>query len=355
MTYVPQPVLDRVRVEVKSDGRYGIEDPIQWPQLFSSEYCHYALILRRPTDPKDHRQPIWWNLTKQDFIPIHGSAVSFLGTLAPGPRRQLERLVSSMSLKIASYVSQRGGPPTYINFCDLSMRAAMSCLTFPSTYRDICVQVVNVQRYWLEAEAYLEYMNSYRNRFLDTSTFNCPPPQPSDIFMGTYTADPVAAFKLFKAGIPVWLVRSPEAITSDIAIKEIVRLSYPTEIEAGYAGFGQLVYVGQVGERHHAALNRGGHTYMDIPKVFLSNTSDANANPNVTTSQPSHAISNPLTLPQPTPHASSSNQTGATRDFASSPNRTSGSKASSHKVVRPARSKIRDSHAPCMSIVLFVG
>ena len=58
-SFVPLPVLDRIQVEVKSDGRCGIEDPIQWPQLFSKVYCHYALILRRPDDPNDPRQPIW--------------------------------------------------------------------------------------------------------------------------------------------------------------------------------------------------------------------------------------------------------------------------------------------------------
>lgn len=59
MTYVPQPVLGRIQVLVREDGRYGVEDPIQWPQLFTTQYCHFPLILRRPSDSEDPRQPIW--------------------------------------------------------------------------------------------------------------------------------------------------------------------------------------------------------------------------------------------------------------------------------------------------------
>ncbi|KAJ3475062.1 hypothetical protein NLI96_g12084 [Meripilus lineatus] len=251
-TFIPQPVLDRIRVEVRSDGRFGVEDPIQWPQLFSRMYSHYPLILRRPADPNDDRQPIWFKPSPYDFIPIHGSVVSCLGTLAHEPRERLGVLVEAMSSRISSFVQGQKEPPKYINFCNLSMRAAFSCLTFPSTYRDLVVQVANVQRYWLESNAMLEYMGNHNKRFLLQAT---GPPLPVDLsFMGTYTADPVAAFKLFAAGIPVWLIRASAAIPSDVCVANLVSLSRPEDVEVKTIGFGQLVYFGHVGEQHHAAV-----------------------------------------------------------------------------------------------------
>lgn len=328
MTFVPQPVLDCIQVEVKSDGRFGVEDSIQWPQLFSAEYLHYPLILRRPSDPNDHRQAIWWNPTRRNFILIHGSAVSFLGTLAAEPRLRLEQLVRQKCLDIESFCNRRGGPPTHINFCELSMRAAMSCLSFPSTYRDLVVQVTNVQQYWLESEAFLEYLNIYKPKFLLPRTTLTSAEPASERFMGTYTADPIVAFKLFTAGIPVWLVQSPHVITSEISMKEIVSLSRPSNIKVGHQDFGQVVYVGQVGAHHHTAVNRGGHTYMDIPKVFLSKN-------------------NQIRPTAGTSHISNMNMISS--QLTSSSGQASGSQASYSKQV--AKASIRANHAPCMSFL----
>lgn len=114
----------------------------------------------------------------------------------------------------------------------------------------------------------LEYLGNYNERFL---TVKSGPPPPADLsFMGAYTSDPVSAFKLFTAGVPVWLIRSSHSITSDVSVADLVFLSRPTDIEKDSAGFGQLVYIGHVGERHHATVSKGGHTHMDIPKIFLS-------------------------------------------------------------------------------------
>ncbi|KAJ3483972.1 hypothetical protein NLI96_g5943 [Meripilus lineatus] len=268
MDFVPQPVLGRIQVLVREDGRYGVEDPIQWPQFFSTKYCHFPLILRHPSDPEDHRRVIWWRPTPRDFIPIHGSVVSSLGTLASVPWDNLANIARLMSNRVLVFTACRGGPPTYLNFCDGSMRTALNCLRFPSTYRDLVVQVANVQRYWLEADAWLRYMESYKSKILDPPLY--PSSKADDSLMGCFVTDPSIAFKLFAAGIPFWLVRSPNAITNEMAIQGIVQLTRPTDIVFGITGFGQQVYHGHVGQDHHHAIVKGAHTYMDIPRIFLS-------------------------------------------------------------------------------------
>ena len=43
MTYIPRPVYGMITVSVKSNGHYGMEDPIQWPQ-FMEEHPRYAWL-----------------------------------------------------------------------------------------------------------------------------------------------------------------------------------------------------------------------------------------------------------------------------------------------------------------------
>lgn len=319
--FIPEPVLDRIQVLVRQDGRFGVEDPIQWPQLFSTTWSHYALIQRQPTDPNAPHQPIWWKPSRKDFVPIHGSAVSFLGTLDSQPRSRLQALVDEMSTKIETFVKTRRNSPSHLNFCNLSMRASLNCLSFPSTYRDLVVQVTNVQRYWLEADA---WMAKYQENMFVASDHHVSPVNMS--YMGAYTADPVSAFKLYCSGVPVWLIRAPETLTSDVAIKSFVALQIPGHIEVGIEGFGQLVYEGRVGERHHVAVSKGGHTYMDIPQIFLSKVDPTS------TSSTAASVPSSSTLQNHVP----SRPSQSTQDIGASTS-TRGSKVVTHPKTRDKR------------------
>ena len=112
-------------MELKADSRFGKEDPIQWPQMLSKKYGHYACIQCRPTDFQDPTQPIWWTPTATDFLPSHGSIVSTIGTLADGARKPLISLVRSMSDRVRTFQQSRGDAITHLNFCEMSMRTAI--------------------------------------------------------------------------------------------------------------------------------------------------------------------------------------------------------------------------------------
>ncbi|KAJ3488155.1 hypothetical protein NLI96_g3039 [Meripilus lineatus] len=355
MTIVPEPVLDRIQVLVREDGRFGVEDPINWPQYFSIAYCHYPLISRRPSNPNDDRQPLWWRPTPHDFVPLHGSAVSNLGTLSPERRGILRSLVNKMTTRIS--IVQRNTSPRHINFCDLSMRASMSCLSFPSTYRDLVVQVANVQRYWLEAEALLKYEDVYKAKFLSTNEYNdAHSAEPNTSVMGCYTSDPVAAFKLFNAGIPVWLIRSPELFTREVAVGAVVMTKKPHDIEIRMSGFGQRVYSGHVGERHHAAVSMGGHTYMDIPRIFIANPESTTTSTSLQEGSSSSQQTRQAGHPRSASSTSSQSRQGSkvttkssTRDHRPAPYRSQGkrhSQATPAQLAVSRRDKFVEEHHP---------
>lgn len=267
MDFIPQPVIGRVKVKLRVDGRFGVEDPIQWPQLLSFKYSHFSCILREPSNAQDPRKLIWWKLNSQDFIPTHRTIVSSLGTLRPAFREALDALVLDLSARVRCYQVRHSDKLSHLNFCETSMRTSLNCLSFLITYRDLLVQVVNVQWYWLECDTWIHW----NEHILPVILKPLPSPIPVDHnLMGTFTSDPTAAFKLFSGGIPVWFLHLPDVITSETSIVLVVLLTHPDKIEVDTGSFGSTLYAGKAGEAHLMAVSMGGHTYIDIPKVFLS-------------------------------------------------------------------------------------
>ena len=153
MNFILQPVLSRVEVKTRADGRFEIEDPIQWPQFLSFKYSYFSCILRQPQNLQDRWKSIWSAPSSQDFIPTHGTIVSSLESLRDSFRDPLGVLVWEMSQKVREYQHRKVEEVTYLNFCETWMWTSFSCLSFPATYRDLLVQVINIQWYWLECDA----------------------------------------------------------------------------------------------------------------------------------------------------------------------------------------------------------
>ena len=267
INFVPQSVLSRIEVKIHADSCFGIEDPIQWLQLLSFKYSHMSCIQRQPTSLWDWQKLIWSIPGPQDFIPVHETIVSSLGSLRSSFLQLLGRLVRKMSEKVREYQRRKVEEVNYLNFCETSMRISYSYLEFSATFHNLLVQVINVQWYWLECDAWIHW----NERIL--LTVLKPPSTPTPVdesLMGVFTFDLTAASKLFSDRIPVWLIRPPEAITTDTFIGDEVSLMLPKNLVLDTDLFGSIIYAGRSGDGHLAATSMGGHTYIHILKVFLS-------------------------------------------------------------------------------------
>ena len=254
-------------MRLRADGRFGVEDPMQWPQYLSPRWVHYALITRRPSDCSDPCQIMWWMPSLQDFEPAQGLVVSSLGVLGDEHCRRLGDLVCQTTDRVIQHKSKQPRPNeiNHINFCEVSMRTSFHSLSFPSTFRDIIIQVTNVQRYWLEANAWLDWMDIYRNKTLALPSSVTPSVRTD--FMGGYSTDPKAVARLYQAGIPVWLLRQDDQITSETIVQRVVGLVSPSEIVTNHGLFpDSSYYSGLIGDRHHEAVNIGSQLYLDIVK-----------------------------------------------------------------------------------------
>jgi hypothetical protein len=80
--------------------------------------------------------------------------------------------------------------------------------------------VRELQRTFLELKGFLDFEEHYR---LETST---PPAVPH--LMGSFTWDPVICQSLFRAGVPVWLVRSWSVLPSiRVWVHKLVMITQP--------------------------------------------------------------------------------------------------------------------------------
>ncbi|KAH9914044.1 uncharacterized protein B0H18DRAFT_887505, partial [Fomitopsis serialis] len=263
--YVPLPVLGRIEVFVRSDGRYGIEDPFQHPQLFASSWPHMVMILRRPEDPSDPRQVIWWTPSADDFSRFDNCVVFGLGKLLKERLMPLASLVASCSERTSRYCLEHRPPRCRIHYLESSMRLAMGrLLDIPATFRDTVIQVASLQRFWLECMAWLDWMECCQDAAV-VADMKRPCAVKSGV-IGAFTNDPSAIQRLSATGIPVWFLRFPEQIVGQhaLVVRKVVPIEPASSVVTSGDLIGKRVYIGLVGESHIASLARTQHIYNDF-------------------------------------------------------------------------------------------
>ncbi|OBZ70847.1 hypothetical protein A0H81_09432 [Grifola frondosa] len=272
--FIPRPIIGLVEVRLREDGRYGEVDPIQWPQLFDERLPHYAMIPRCAKDGQFNMHPapaMWLNAKDSDFVPCGGgSMVEGLGFLRSVAVEALEKPVDHLSKLVTTVFKQR---PSRLAFTEMSMRHACTRLRHcPATRRDIILQVAEVQRYYLETLAYLNWHAEFVDNPLASP--DAVPITVADDLMGALTTDPGVVQKLMSAGIPVWYFRRPSQMTQGVVIRRVVGISTPNVKTEHGMYHGVPIYTGSAGYRHLIAMGRGGHTYHDIASTPYPNVQD---------------------------------------------------------------------------------
>ena len=100
--FVPEIVQGIVDVILRSDGRYGAVDPIQWPQIFAPRYGYLATILKR-VDVSHGWAAIWSSPSAHHFIPLCGTPILGFGVLSADFVALLRALVHEMCARIDDY------------------------------------------------------------------------------------------------------------------------------------------------------------------------------------------------------------------------------------------------------------
>lgn len=226
--YIPSPALGGDRdVYRRSDLRYGPDDPLQWPQLFVPEMPHLAAIPSPVTDPENPLSIMWMVPTFEDFCPDRKAAISGLGHLDNNLYNRFR--VQLEAIKPLALM-ERGGKvlPQCAYLADLLDTILFRLGRLATTFQTVRLNVSALQRVFLELRAMIDYLDCYQARMngqVDAGDI------PTAETCGAFTTDANECEMLFKAKLPVWLVR-PYSDLRNARIAKVVELVLPESIMA---------------------------------------------------------------------------------------------------------------------------
>ena len=228
MPFVPEPHNDDEELRARSDGRFGVVDCFQWPQLYCQEYRFAVCIRRSERHPSpDPLSWAWYRPTLEDFEPLPHTAF-LVGKLNQDKAVGIASLRSIVNARYADWKKTRGDKKDMAGRILKALdHDLMVIFNHPLTFRDVVVFVAQIQRYFLDVMAFLDYV-------LDVIPHvGYPPSVPRPVrseWMGCFTADTRVCDELFHAGVPVWLVRHNFTITPRTVIEKAVRYTFPDTI-----------------------------------------------------------------------------------------------------------------------------
>ena len=101
-------------VHLRADFRYGVDDPLNWPQPYASDYPYLGAIRRKPREPNDSLAILWWQPLVSDFIPSSTSLVSGLGQLHRSKLDALSNMCRDLRIRLQPF-SNRLHPEGNVN------------------------------------------------------------------------------------------------------------------------------------------------------------------------------------------------------------------------------------------------
>ncbi|KAI0336918.1 hypothetical protein BDW22DRAFT_1433741 [Trametopsis cervina] len=254
------PPYGRLSITMKSNGKFGQEDPIEWPQVYVAEpRYHFLACIPRPSHPR-RRPEVWATPTLVDFALHAPNLLQALYILSSNRLKPITALVEALETEAAALTKF---DTQQLRWLVISTRHALDRLTIPATPRDLIRQFVCVERNFCMAVAWITWHQLYA----------ALPPAPhiapvNPHLMGAFTTDPNVAQKLHHVGIPVWYMRLADNLGPGDTIVKIVKVTPPTGIVTSTGDYnGVVVYEGPPGIRQLEAVCYRGHLYADIEPV----------------------------------------------------------------------------------------
>jgi len=218
--------MSLLKVVVRIDGRFYTHDFTLWVQWYFLGTWHYPFVRRRPDEFDLETHPYrlaWYSVSVQDLeIEERLSCrMTLLRKNLLEEFRDMARELSDKILKAKTLAPEEPEKCRDMEHSRQGMLAAIAVLDCaPQSEHATLMTVASFQRHFLESLACYEYLTIWRLRVLDTMDI-----RPVDTsIMGLITADIMTAQHFYQLGVPLWLVRPPDALPSDMKIVEQVSL-----------------------------------------------------------------------------------------------------------------------------------
>ncbi|EEB95298.1 hypothetical protein MPER_05748 [Moniliophthora perniciosa FA553] len=217
---------------MREEPRFGEEDPLYFPQPFTSTLAHLALI---PLPSMKEESPYfiaWDRPTEADFVLVNpddksGSSEG-LGILTATVRAKLQSAIdteicrvktNSIPPLVSGNTDIKPGTDTYVMDYTHGLRWMMAQLNCASTFRRSAMTFALAQRVYLEMVARMDWLNNYephyRNIAFDRS-------HEVARVVGALVGNVKTAETLWRLGIPLWLVRNVDLKDPNLRVDEWV-------------------------------------------------------------------------------------------------------------------------------------
>lgn len=213
MDVIYEPPLGKARVMyMRSDFRFGDDDPWQWPQPYSISLCHFAAIPRRPLNQNDPLAIMWWTPSREDFV--HSTTSSLIvgvGQLDAVKLHLLRQPTITILDRFDNYKNDPRHPRTnpHAALAANHLRQGLTRLeTLTTNRRSVFFDVTQVQRCSLELTAILDYIYIYKPRM----DGEAPASVAVAHTIGAFAFEPQVIQEFVRAGLPVWVVRNLNAL-----------------------------------------------------------------------------------------------------------------------------------------------
>jgi len=225
MDYIPDFSRDYRDVWIREDGRYYMHDFTLYPQWYFEGTYYMPFVTRKPSaeDLEGHEYALaWYDIKPQDFCKEEEAGAN-VGWLRKDLVASFTAMRKALSVKVDELVGRGGLQEIQLREMLHSQRSmhfaqvALDCA--PQDYLMTLLTTTSFQRHFLETLACYTYFTKYFPRTLSNVFTN----HPVDLsLMGTITSSLDVAIQLNQLGVPVWLVRPPEAISKTMNVESRV-------------------------------------------------------------------------------------------------------------------------------------
>ncbi|TFK59398.1 hypothetical protein BDN72DRAFT_905882 [Pluteus cervinus] len=299
---IPAPPFGNRSVSRCIDGRFGMDDYIQWPQPYCANTPHYACIPRQiETAPNNI---MWRDFREPDWSPVGsrtGGHSSQLGRVRTGLVQELHAAINPLLVRARHTLNQQPDrqKDDLLTTLIQALTTGLSVVEFtPRSYFQMKYAFRATQRIWVELFALLDYTETFRPRM--DGLVSVPPETEIARTIGVFISTHNIAFVYHRARLPFWFVEKRTSF-SDQNILLVTNLIRPETIINTSSAGGTLPYV-SVGE--HAVWAKFRAIQSADARTILS------SDPSRTSTIPiQHPSPQAATLPQPsssTSHAPSS-------------------------------------------------
>ncbi|KAF9459565.1 hypothetical protein BDZ94DRAFT_1239143 [Collybia nuda] len=274
MIFYPPLGGDR-NVFLRSDLLFADDDHLQWPQSFIPEVPYLACIPRPPAS--EMPMSIMWKLPNRTVFMVEDHGIlRGIGKLSPLWLVTFKQLSGSLITRCKE--------PLFNDVVALTaqllntLQDLLHHLEHISTnFRSVQLGVHATQRVYLELLACLDYMEIYRPR-MDGPTHS---QFAVSNRIGTFTTDVNICNRMYRAGIPVWLIRPSNSLHS-ICIMSVAPAQMPNgilELEPAIRPSYPAIYTGGSTINKYLALANHSLVYLVYPDPFGSIRAQGNVSP----------------------------------------------------------------------------